>query len=159
MQDYSYFDNISAEPQIDVEDEAIQLQNLADNVGSHLWSYKQNAQQEYDVDGKDHIGIIAQDLLKVPGLAGAVKTDGLGNLKVDTDYVAVAALAYCAALARKLLGQTNVGETENGEASTELPQELPGAETVDTTGTTTSTAEETENIQPAVEQPEAVGTV
>ena len=106
--DFSYFDRIKdtigSEPQIDTADEEVQLRNIADNIGSYLYEYNKDAQNEYNVDGKEHLGIVAQDLLRVPGLASAVHRDEYGNYVVDSQKVALAALGLVAALARKVIG-------------------------------------------------------
>lgn len=127
---FDYFDVIGSEPKIDTEDEAIQLRNVADNIGSYLYSYTEDAQQQYGVDGNEHLGIIAQDLMRVPGLASAVTKDENGNYVVDAQKVALASLGLVAALSRYVLG-----ENTNGKTSTELPSTVPVTEATSETGT------------------------
>lgn len=147
MQDYSYFDTIGNEPQIDVKDEKVQLQNIADNIGSYLYSYTEDAQNQYGTDSKDHLGIIAQDLLKVPGLASAVIKDEYGNYVVDAQKVALAALGLVAALARATLPKTFYEENiEDGTASEELSETIP-----DTSATASTKTGDTEAEAPATE--------
>ena len=142
---FDYFDVIgSTEPKIDIEDEKVQLQNIADNIGSYLYSYTDEAQKNYGTDNKDHLGIIAQDLLKVPGLSSAVNKDEYGNYVVDAQKIALAALGLVAALARATLPKTfyKEEEIENGNASEELSKPIQNAITDDTAATTTTAAGE-----------------
>ena len=80
-------------------DELAKLADIADKIGSYTYMYK----------GTDelHDGVVAQELLQVPGLASAVKTDENGILTVDTRHVALATLGYVAALARVVLNERN----------------------------------------------------
>lgn len=153
MMNFDYFDGYSDEPaKIDVEDEKIQLQNLANFVGSHVWSYTPEAQETYGIDGEDHLGIIAQDLLKVPGLASAVKMDENGKYKVNTDYAALAALALVAALARATLPKTFFNaDIETAETKEEIKNGQTDKELSDTV--------QTEIGEPAAEAPETGETV
>ena len=137
---FDYFDVIGSEPKIDTEDEAIQLRNVADNIGSYLYSYTEDAQQQYGVDGNEHLGIIAQDLMRVPGLASAVTKDENGNYVVDAEKVALASLGLVAALSRYVLG-----ENTNGKASTELPSTVPATEGTAATEEGTEAGVETGN--------------
>lgn len=72
--------------------------DLARNIGLYEWKY------DTSVDGTDsylHVGPIAQDLLRIPELASAVKEVD-GHYVIDSKYIALAALSYCATLARIL---------------------------------------------------------
>lgn len=99
--DYTVFDDVEDMTPTDQEiSEMNQLLTLADNVGSYQWFYDTKATE----DGKLHDGVIAQDLLKVPGLKAAVHKDpNDGHLSIDTNWLATAALGYVAALTRLLL--------------------------------------------------------
>lgn len=75
--------------------------DLARNIGLYEWKY------DTPIEGTDpylHVGPIAQDLLRIPELASAVKEVD-GHYVIDSKYIALAALSYCATLAR-ILSQT-----------------------------------------------------
>lgn len=150
-----------------VRDELMQLQDVADKLGSYRWSYKDDFAGEKGVDTDEHFGPVAQQLLEIPGLAGAVMQDEDGTLKVNTDYAALAALGLVAALARIVLGRDKDGTTED---STESNTELPGTvsdegtipspatseeENTEAVGEGTADAVSGEALQPAVEANEA----
>lgn len=78
-----------------LQEELLQLQEIANNVGSYKWSY--------DGDNEVHDGIITQDLLKVPGLKDAVHIAEDGTQTVDTNFLSLAAIGYIAALTRLVL--------------------------------------------------------
>jgi hypothetical protein len=83
------------------ETELKAIVDLARNIGLYEWKY------DTPVDGTDpylHVGPIAQDLLRIPELASAVKEVD-GHYVIDSKYIALAALSYCATLAR-ILSQT-----------------------------------------------------
>lgn len=85
--------------------ETTELQDLlavAKYIPCLKWQYDPNKIQGMDTE--THLGIITQALKKVPGLASAVKVDENGVESFDIGYVAGAALALVAALARKTLG-------------------------------------------------------
>lgn len=109
--DLSYFDDYSKEVE-----ENIDLINLAKNIGAFNWQYKPEFENINNRDDSDiNHGIIAQDLLRVPELKGMVEPDENGILRVKTDLVAMAALAYIAELTRKVLGvkyESNSNEME-----------------------------------------------
>ena len=109
--DLSYFDDYSKEVE-----ENIDLINLAKNIGAFNWQYKPEFENINNRDDSDiNHGIIAQDLLRVPELKEMVEPDENGILKVKTDLVAMAALAYIAELTRKVLGvkyESNSNEME-----------------------------------------------
>ena len=129
--DWSYFDTIGSEPQIDTEDEMTQLQNVANNIGSYLYEYKPEAQEQYGTDNQEHLGIIAQDLLKVPGLASAVHKDEYGNYVVDAQKVALAALGLVAALARKVL-DIKLSEDYADDTGSNMDETVPATDTTTT---------------------------
>lgn len=128
MMDFSFLDENEKIEQDESEDS--QLRMIADNIGSYFWSYKPEFASEYGTDQDNHIGIIAQELLKVPGLDSAVVMDQNGIYKVKTDYLALASLGLIAALARKVLGNSaeNNMESRNGAIEQEVPAGIPAGE-------------------------------
>lgn len=80
------------------ETEIQQLVDLSRYIGSFQWQYN-----DPNMDQNLHDGPIAQELLKVPGLAGAVNEVN-GVKTIDIKYVAMATLGYVAALARLVTG-------------------------------------------------------
>ena len=146
----------------DVSDENTQLDLIKDNIGSYLWQYKPDFVNEYGVDDKEHLGIVAQELLKVPGLDSAVVQDENGVYKVKTDYVALATLGLVAALTRKVAQLEEI--INNGTDKQEVPEDIPsgtesGTEEATATGTGTAvpgepvTATE-QGLQPSLESTE-----
>lgn len=81
------------------ETELAAISDLATKIGLYEWKYEPGVTGESEL----HIGPIAQDLLRVPGLASAVKNEN-GRIVIDTKFVALAALSYCATLTRILTG-------------------------------------------------------
>lgn len=126
--DLSYFDDYSKEVE-----ENIDLINLAKNIGAFNWQYKPEFENinNRDDSGINH-GIIAQDLLRVPELKDMVEPDENGILRVKTDLVAMAALAYIAELTRKVLGVKYESNSNEMETATDT------STTADTANTTTN---------------------
>lgn len=99
---FDFLDNaITAEPPKlgsieQVQEELMQLQDIANKVGSYKWTY--------EGDDKVHDGIITQELLNVPGLKDAVHIDPESGLQtVDANFLSLATLGYIAALTRVVL--------------------------------------------------------
>lgn len=146
----------------DVSDENTQLDLIKDNIGSYLWQYKPDFVNEYGVDDKEHLGIVAQELLKVPGLDSAVVQDENGVYKVKTDYIALATLGLVAALTRKVAQLEEI--INNGTDKQEVPEDIPSGtesgteEAGDEAGTAIPgepvTATE-QGLQPSLESTEA----
>lgn len=146
----------------DVSDENTQLDLIKDNIGSYLWQYKPDFVNEYGVDDKEHLGIVAQELLKVPGLDSAVVQDENGVYKVKTDYIALATLGLVAALTRKVAQLEEI--ISNGTDKQEVPEDIPSGtesgteEAGDEAGTAIPgepvTATE-QGLQPSLESTEA----
>ena len=113
--DLSYFDDYAKEVE-----ENIDLINLAKNIGAFNWQYKPEFENinNRDDSGINH-GIIAQDLLRVPELKDMVEPDENGILRVKTDLVAMAALAYIAELTRKVLGVKYESNSDEMETATD----------------------------------------
>lgn len=126
--DLSYFDDYSKEVE-----ENIDLINLAKNIGAFNWQYKPEFENinNRDDSGINH-GIIAQDLLRVHELKDMVELDENGILKVKTDLVAMAALAYIAELTRKVLGVKYESNSNEMETATDTSTDA-AADAADTT--------------------------
>ncbi len=159
--DWNFLTN--EEPAVaDVSDENTQLDLIKDNIGSYLWQYKPDFVNEYGVDDKEHLGIVAQELLKVPGLDSAVVQDENGVYKVKTDYIALATLGLVAALTRKVAQLEEI--INNGTDKQEVPEDIPSGtesgteEAGDEAGTAIPgepvTATE-QGLQPSMESTEA----
>lgn len=89
---FDFLDEITATP-----DEDQMLAQVAVSLRNYLYEYKDNP-------GEFHMGIIAQDLLKVPGLESLVIQDAPdGILRVDTSMAALACLGLIATLAKKVV--------------------------------------------------------
>ena len=178
MQDWSYFDirtdNNGGAPSISdprqIRDEMLQLNEIADKFGCYRWDSKDDFADTPGPDTQDHIGPVAQQLLKIPGLAGAVIQAEDGTLAVNTNYAALAALGLVAALARLVLnkgeGINNAGNEElsgaisepaNISAGTEGAVPAGFEEVSETTGEGTDGSVNAEIVQPAVETAEAAG--
>ena len=154
--EFNYFDEYTTDEApaindpVQIRDEMSQLYDIANRIGSYRWNYKEDFNAA--PDNNEHLGIVAQQLLQVPGLEAAVSEDpNTGVLKVDTQYVALAALGLIAALTRYVLNIN--GEQTNGTTNTELPDTVSDTETTrglpaEFTGTETTneeTASETES--------------
>lgn len=129
--DLSYFDSpLPVDSPEQKNSELEMLKELAGSVGQYNYEYKEEAIDDPNLNAKsgEFLGIMAQDLLKIPGLASSVsKTfdkDGNETLQVDGNRLALAALGYVAALSRIVLdlkgveyGNTNetVSDTVSGE--------------------------------------------
>lgn len=155
---FDYFDIISQgdAPAINdpaqVRDEMLQLKDIADKIGSYRWNYKEDFSKA--PDNNEHIGIVAQQLLQVPGLEAAVSQDPeTGVLTVDTQYVALAALGLVSALARFILN--NNKETEYGTNSTSNIPEVSGE--VSDTASSAGDFGITESETLAEQEPEEAG--
>ena len=118
--DFSQFRDFQPEK----SDEELQLEAIAQNIGSHTYNYKDGVGEDTN---QDHIGPTAQELQQVPGLESAVKQNPeTGLLEVDTQFVALATLGLVAALARKVLNiPLNAQGEENAEPNYELDVKFP----------------------------------
>lgn len=146
--DTSYFDSepLPLTDPVQQDSELEMLKELASNVGLYSYEYKPEFQQEEGANDQENIGIMAQDLLKIPGLASCVITNPDGSLAVDGNRLALSALGYIAALARRLYGYTNA----NNANSIQEAGARSGTETSGTEGTTIPEESGTTN-GPAVE--------
>ena len=156
--DLTFFDDIKEEEQVLTELEAVK--ELAKKVGLYEYIYNDKAPADGATPGI-HIGPVAQELQKVEGLKSCVTPDENGILRVDSDMLALSALAYVAAIARIVMNiekeQDNDYSTEMGTDSTagvqlnETEAKGTGAET---TGTTPTPATE-QPVEPTAETNEA----
>lgn len=152
MTDTSWLDETLNSPEQKSE-ELNKLVDLAKNIGLYEYNYTEEAVNDPNLpaDDKDHIGIMAQQLLKIPGLASAVSTttDENGNetYVVDGNKVALAALGYIAALSKIVLDIRGV-DYNNENTSTvnvdQLPLGTAEADGTNQTGDSTATASGTE---------------
>lgn len=160
--DFNYFnEETEAAPSINspeqIRDEMSQLREIADKLGSYRWTYKDDFAANKGIDTNEHFGPVAQQLLEIPGLSGAVMQGPDGTLQVNTNYAALAALGLVAALARIVLGENKVdsntelpGAVQDTAAATATSEEaFPGADGSDNGGTS-------ETIQPSMETEETV---
>lgn len=119
------------------------LKDLAANVGQYEYNYTQEANEDPtlpSVDDKDHLGIMAQDLLKIPGLASCVNSQLDGNNQetytIDTGKLALAAMGYVAALSKIVLDMRGIEYDNSSKANAnQLPTETSnegGAEGTET---------------------------
>lgn len=67
------------------------LSMFADKIQNYTWTYKPDNKLGLDPTVQ-HIGPMAQDLLKVPGLASCVVQDESGYLAVDTTQLSLATI-------------------------------------------------------------------
>lgn len=142
--DLTFFDNIQPEEQVLTELEAVK--ELARKVGLYEYIYNDKAPADGSTEGI-HIGPVAQELQKVEGLKSCVTPDENGILRVDSDMLALSALAYVAALARIVMNiekeQDNDNSTEMGtdsSAGVQFNQETEGAGTATAAPVTAGTA-------------------
>jgi hypothetical protein len=102
--DTSYFDlPINTPEQMDSEIQY--LIELAKNVGNYLYEYKDEYKGEPGANDKLNLGIMAQQIAKVPGLNAAVvqNPNGDGTLAVDANRLALTTIGYVATLAKLIL--------------------------------------------------------
>ena len=135
--DLSYFDSpLPVDSPEQKSSELEMLKELAGSVGQYNYEYKEEAIDDPNLNAKsgEFLGIMAQDLLKIPGLATSVsKTfdkDGNETLQVDGNRLALAALGYVAALSRIVLDLKGV---EYGNTNETVSNPISGAEAGDGT--------------------------
>jgi hypothetical protein len=141
--DTSWLEPLPVSDPVQMNSELEMLRELADNVGCYAYEYKPEYQHDLGSNDQENIGIMAQDLQKIPGLASSVITNEDGSLSVDGNRLALSALAYVAALARHILGVTVTNDSnttvsdglQNTEEGTDLQASGEGAATATATGT------------------------
>ena len=142
--DLSYFDSpLPVDSPEQKSSELEMLKELAGSVGQYNYEYKEEAIDDENLNAKpgEFLGIMAQDLLKIPGLASSVnKTfdkDGNETLQVDGNRLALAALGYVAALSRVVLDLKGI---EYGNTNKTVLNTVSGETTRTGEGTTDSEA-------------------
>lgn len=124
--------------EVQLKQEVEMLKDLASNVGLYDYNYTNEAIEDptLPTDSEEHIGIMAQQLLKVPGLASAVSTttDENGNetYVVDGVKVALASLGYIAALTKIVLDMRGI-DYANSSSNNVEPVQNEGDTGVQTT--------------------------
>lgn len=105
MIDLNYFDDYLPKPtdKSQIDDETNFLIDLAKNVGNYLYEYKDEYKEEQGANDKLNLGIMAQQLEKVPGLDASVITNTDGSKSVDSGRLALTTLGYVATLAKLIL--------------------------------------------------------
>lgn len=144
--DLSYFDSpLPVDSPEQKSSELEMLKELAGSVGQYNYEYKEEAIDDPNLNAKpgEFLGIMAQDLLKIPGLASSVsKTfdkDGNETLQVDGNRLALAALGYVAALSRVVLDLKGI---EYGNTDKTVLDTVSGTEAGTEAGTETSIGKE-----------------
>lgn len=142
--DLSYFDSpLPVDSPEQKSSELEMLKELAGSVGQYNYEYKEEAIDDENLNAKpgEFLGIMAQDLLKIPGLASSVnKTfdkDGNETLQVDGNRLALAALGYVAALSRVVLEMKGI---EYGDTDKTVLNTVSGETAGETAGTGTETS-------------------
>lgn len=151
---------------VQLKQEVEMLKDLASNVGLYDYNYTDEAVEDptLPTDSEEHIGIMAQQLLKVPGLASAVSTttDENGNetYVVDGVKVALASLGYIAALTKIVLDMRGIDYANSSSDNVESVQNEgdTGVQTTSGTGTTYPGAEENGYSQSSISNGSAVQT-
>ena len=110
--DTSYLADPNSQAQ--VEEEVQFLRDLAQNVGNYLYEYKDQFKGENGANDKLNLGIMAQQIAKVPGLNAAVvpNPNGDGTLSVDAGRLALTTIGYVATLAKLVLGGVDYGRSD-----------------------------------------------
>lgn len=152
--------------EVQLKQEVEMLKDLASNVGLYDYNYTDEAVEDptLPTDNEEHIGIMAQQLLKVPGLASAVSTttDENGNetYVVDGVKVALASLGYIAALTKIVLDMRGIDYANSSSDNVEPVQNEgnTGVQTTSGTGTTYSETEENGLSQSGISNGPAVQT-
>ena len=133
--------------EVQLKQEVEMLKDLASNVGLYDYNYTDEAVEDptLPTDSEEHIGIMAQQLLKVPGLASAVSTttDENGNetYVVDGVKVALASLGYIAALTKIVLDMRGIDYANSSSDNVESVQNEGDTGVQTTSGAETGTEE------------------
>lgn len=151
--------------EVQLKQEVEMLKDLASNVGLYDYNYTNEAIEDptLPTDSEEHIGIMAQQLLKVPGLASAVSTttdeNGEETYVVDGVKVALASLGYIAALTKIVLDMRGIDYANSSSDNVE-PVQNEGDTGVQTaySGTAYSGAEENGYSQGGIPNGSAVQT-
>ena len=150
--------------EVQLKQEVEMLKDLASNVGLYDYNYTDEAVEDptLPTDSEEHIGIMAQQLLKVPGLASAVSTtiDENGNetYVVDGVKVALASLGYIAALTKIVLDMRGIDYANSSSDNVESVQNEGDTGVQTTSGTAYSGTEENGLSQGGISNGPAVQT-
>lgn len=101
----NFITNLSAlsdERMKQIKDQTDHISDLASKLNTYLFEYKPEAQEEYGVDDKEHVGVMAQELEKNPITASNVIEDENGIKHIDTNQQTLTNLALIADLAKRL---------------------------------------------------------
>lgn len=137
--------------EVQLKQEVEMLKDLASNVGLYDYNYTDEAVKDptLPTDNEEHIGIMAQQLLKVPGLASAVSTttDENGNetYVVDGVKVALASLGYIAALTKIVLDMRGIEYANSSSDNVEPVQNERDTGVQTTSGAETAYSRTEEN--------------
>lgn len=140
--------------EVQLKQEVEMLKDLASNVGLYDYNYTNEAVEDptLPTDSEEHIGIMAQQLLKIPGLASAVSTttDENGNetYVVDGVKVALASLGYIAALTKIVLDMRGIDYANSSSDNVEPVQNEGDTRVQATSGTETAYSGTEENGYP-----------
>ena len=142
MMDLSYFDDYLPKPtdKSQIDDETNFLIDLAKNVGNYLYEYKDEYKEEQGANDKLNLGIMAQQLEKVPGLDASVITNPDGSKSVDSGRLALTTLGYVATLAKLILQMRGIDY--DGSNNKLVDENIPGR----TTGGTFDNSNSIDNI-------------
>lgn len=98
-----------------INDDLIKAFSLIDTAD---FTYKKEAQEEYknndNMDGKEHIGVIAQQLEANPITSGTVERNENGDLEIKTGHLTAENTAAIAELSRRVLALEKAMEEKNG---------------------------------------------
>lgn len=140
MIDVSYFDEYIPNPtdkgQVDTETKF--LIDLASNVGNYMYEYKDENKGEPGANDKLNLGIMAQQLQKVPGLDASVITNEDGSLAVDGARLALTTLGYVSTLAKLILQMRGIDYDRSNQTMATDVQNGGGANTESGTGSGTN---------------------
>lgn len=100
-------------------DEQKDITELFSEIDAYLFKYKPQIQEEYagtlGVDDKEHVGVMAQELLSNPLTESTVNTEG-DYLTVDTDKLVMTLAAVMSDMAKEIQDiKARLEYLENGE--------------------------------------------
>ena len=94
------------------------IENFA-KISAIDFTYNDEAKEKYDdnlgVDGKEHVGVVAQELAVNDATKGTVSQNENGDLEVDTRHLAFADTAAIAELSRRVLALEEAVKELKGE--------------------------------------------
>lgn len=78
------------------------LLDLIAKIGAYKFTYKEDAQEKYGADDKEHVGVMAQDLMENPLTEGSVEPLEDGTLTVNTKELTMNEQAEISILAQRV---------------------------------------------------------